>query len=240
MKKYSRVDAGTVRIELSALRRLPAAASFRLLQQAVDSTLAKDMPSSQYDQIKSLLKWARSSAGQPLALPKNLAASKDSQHLILTFRKKVPSEKKDGGIEVGYAYRLEVPGSIEDSRLGFRCRAEFVDLGSASEAYNKAGYVLLNQSLLKFPLTLRSWKPGDAYCRHGRHKSRKLKELFQRDGVPRELRPYWPVLESDSRIVWARGFGVAQGFTPQSGAGKAVLFTYSSLNASNGKEREPR
>lgn len=230
LKRYTIVNDDTVRVDLAALRRLPAAVSYRLLQRVVDSVLPKEGAASQYDQIRSILLWAVSSRPLPLTLPGNLAARKDSQHLIIEpkgrFQPQVGSANPD------YAYRLDVPGSVADARVGFHCKVEFVDLEGVREAYNKTGYVLLDQSLLKFPLTLRNWKSGDAYRRRGRHKLRKLKELFQRYQIPRALRSDWPVLESDSQIVWTKQFGVAQGYTPQSGIGKAVLFTYWGVNAS--------
>jgi len=229
MERYTKISGDAIRVELSALRRLPVAASYRLLQQVVDSALPEET-SSQYDQINSILHWAAFSKRLPLALPGNLAARKNSQHLIIAPKGGFQPEM--GNYGSGYVYRLDVPGSIEDPRAGFHCRVEFVDLAEAREAYNKGDCVLLNQSLLKFPLTLRSWKPGDTYRLHGRHKSRKLKELFQRHKVPRVLRFGWPVLESDSQIVWAKEFGVAQGLTPRFGDAKAVLFTYRSLDAS--------
>jgi tRNA(Ile)-lysidine synthase len=235
-KKYAGTDEGEVRIELTALRRLPLAASHRLVQWALESASARGDASPSYEQIKSILQWAASPARRPLSLPKNVAARKDSRHLIIAATKTINSDPVPNGS--GFLYQIDVPGSVNDRQVGFNCQFEYVELAGGPGAYNNSGCVFLNHSLLKFPLTLRNWKPGDAYCPNGRHKPRKLKELFQRHQVPRTLRRDWPVLESEGRIVWAKKFGVAQGFTPPLGNSTAILFTYSAVEASNHQGRE--
>jgi tRNA(Ile)-lysidine synthase len=58
---------------------------------------------------------------------------------------------------------------------------------------------------MRFPLILRSWRPGDAYRPKGRRGAKKLKELLLAQRVPAGERATWPVLESEGRIVWALG-----------------------------------
>jgi tRNA(Ile)-lysidine synthase len=65
--------------------------------------------------------------------------------------------------------------------------------------------VVLDADLLRGPLILRSWQPGDAYRPHGRRQRRKLKSMFLADRIPVRERASWPVLESAGRVVWARG-----------------------------------
>jgi len=60
-------------------------------------------------------------------------------------------------------------------------------------------------------LTLRNWRPGDAYQPKSSSSPVKLKELFQRARVPSWQRPSWPVLTKDNRLIWAKKFGPAAG-----------------------------
>lgn len=59
------------------------------------------------------------------------------------------------------------------------------------------------------PIVLRGWRPGDHYRPAGQSRDQKLKEMFQSARIPSWRRPAWPILESEGRILWARGFGVA-------------------------------
>ena len=58
-------------------------------------------------------------------------------------------------------------------------------------------------------LTLRNWRPGDAYRRIGDQHEQKLKNLFQEYRIPLWERKAWPLLTAGSRILWARRFGPA-------------------------------
>jgi tRNA(Ile)-lysidine synthase len=64
---------------------------------------------------------------------------------------------------------------------------------------------------LRSPLLLRSWRPGDAYRPRGHRQSRKLKQMFLVERVPRHQRVRWPVLESAGEVIWARGMAPAEG-----------------------------
>jgi tRNA(Ile)-lysidine synthase len=88
---------------------------------------------------------------------------------------------------------------------------------------------VLDADLLRAPLVLRNWRPGDSYCPRGRRISHKLKRLFWEAGVPARERASWPVLTSAERIVWSRKFGVAHEFAPSEGTRRGVLVSEDKL-----------
>jgi tRNA(Ile)-lysidine synthetase-like protein len=65
---------------------------------------------------------------------------------------------------------------------------------------------------LTAPLVLRGWRPGDHYRPVGKSRDQKLRNMFRSAGVLSWRRPYWPILECDGKIAWARQFGVAAEF----------------------------
>lgn len=69
----------------------------------------------------------------------------------------------------------------------------------------------------EFPLTVRSWRPGDRFQPAGRTAPQKLKELFQRARIPSWERAEWPIVEAGGRILWCRGFGAASWARPAPG-----------------------
>jgi tRNA(Ile)-lysidine synthase len=83
---------------------------------------------------------------------------------------------------------------------------------SVSERDTKRDSAVLDANLLREPLILRSWRPGDAYRPQGRRGLKKLKEMFLAGRVPTRDRACWPVLESCGRVVWARGLPPADEF----------------------------
>jgi tRNA(Ile)-lysidine synthetase-like protein len=86
---------------------------------------------------------------------------------------------------------------------------------TASET--KQGEEVLDAELLRAPLILRNWRPGDAYRPRGRSKTRKLKQMFLAGRVPSGERNRWPVLESAGQVVWSRGMPPAEEFSVKAG-----------------------
>ena len=71
---------------------------------------------------------------------------------------------------------------------------------------------VLDRQALRFPLVLRSWRPGDRYQPVGHRTAHKLKRLLNQRHISRWERDGWPVLTSGGVLAWARGFPVAAEF----------------------------
>lgn len=77
----------------------------------------------------------------------------------------------------------------------------------------------LDPAAVPFPLTVRFWRHGDRFQPAGREVPLKLKELFQKSGIPSWERRQWPMVEAERGIVWCRGFGAAAWARPGPAAG---------------------
>jgi tRNA(Ile)-lysidine synthase len=64
---------------------------------------------------------------------------------------------------------------------------------------------LLDFDLLKFPLTVRKWKPGDWFCPLGMNKKKKLSDFMIDEKIPLNLKQKAYVLVSDDSIAWIIG-----------------------------------
>jgi len=81
-----------------------------------------------------------------------------------------------------------------------------------TESDTKRDANALDADLLRSPLILRNWRPGDAYRPQGRRHELKLKSMFLAGRVPSGERAAWPVLESGGRVIWAQGMPAADDF----------------------------
>ena len=132
----------------------------------------------------------------------------------LTFQKheaRGASAERIGGTrreKISYQYCVERPENGERTiaipELDTPIRLKVIDW-SGRESDTKRETPALDADLMRFPLILRSWRPGDAYRPKGRRGAKKLKELLLAHRVPAGERATWPVLESEGRIVWALG-----------------------------------
>lgn len=128
--------------------------------------------------------------------------------------------------ENAYLYVVRLPAhgvaTVSVPELNSRFWLKVIDW-SVSERDTKRDSAVLDANLLREPLILRNWRPGDAYRPRGRRQPKKLKEMFLAGRVPSRDRASWPVLESGGRVAWARGLPPADEFCAREGTQAGVV-----------------
>ena len=79
------------------------------------------------------------------------------------------------------------------------------------------GLVLMDYQQLRFPLRLRTFRPGDRFQPLGMSGTKKLHDFFIDEKIPRSRRPFIPLLLSGDEIIWIAGHRLAESVkvTPQ-------------------------
>ncbi len=131
-----------------------------------------------------------------------------------------------------YEYVVTLPlasaTTVSIPELGKRFRLKLIDWPIA-ESDTKSDADAIDADLLRPPLILRNWRPGDAYRPHGRRQEQKLRRMFVSGRVRRGDRNFWPVLESAGRVVWARGMPPADDYRARGGTRRGVVIEEQSL-----------
>lgn len=150
-------------------------------------------------------------SGGRLELPGRVRVERVFDALVFRSSDLKPTVHRASGTpqkSVSYHYQVERPANGEATvsvpELGTSICLKVIDW-SQRERDTKRDTVALDADLMRFPLVLRNWQPGDAYRPKGRRDERKLKQLLLASRVPAANRAGWPVLESSGRIVWALG-----------------------------------
>lgn len=142
------------------------------------------------------------------------------------------STKETSQSRNAYQYVMSLPGqgaaTVSVPELGRRFSLKVIDWPVNARETKSAG-VTLDAALLRTPLILRNWRPGDAYRPRGRRQLRKLKQMFLAGRVPSRERASWPVLESDGKVIWARGMPPAAEFCAGEGTRVGVVIEEDNL-----------
>lgn len=161
---------------------------------------------------------ADSSSGRRIELPDGVLVERIFDSLTFS-RAPLPGRSsapgKGAAQSDAYQYVLSLPDrgatAVSVPELGSRFWLKVIDWPSV-ERDTKRQAQALDACLIRDPLILRNWHPGDAYRPRGRRQPRKLKQMFLAHRIPSEERGSWPVLESGGRIIWARGMPPADDF----------------------------
>jgi tRNA(Ile)-lysidine synthase len=170
-----------------------------------------------------------SSSGRLVELPGGILVERNFDELVFshtTARGRPRGRRETEFARNAYLYVVSLPAhgsaTVSVPELNRRFCLKVIDW-SVSQRDTKRDSTALDAQLLRSPLILRNWRPGDAYRPLGRRQSKKLKELFLAGRVPSRDRAGWPVLESGGRVAWARGLPPSDEFCARNGTQAAVV-----------------
>ena len=121
--------------------------------------------------------------------------------------------QSDTPSKLDYEYCLSIPGSVEVRETESRFEAVLIS-GNAAKGYNPGD--LLDRALLASEVKVRNWRPGDRFWPSHTKVPKKIKELLQERHVTGPERKLWPVVVSETDVVWLRGFPSPKGLLARS------------------------
>ncbi|APG23901.1 MAG: tRNA lysidine(34) synthetase TilS [Syntrophotalea acetylenica] len=87
-------------------------------------------------------------------------------------------------------------------------------------------------ALVRFPLQVRSFRPGDRFYPSGAPGHRKLKDFFIDAKLPREVRQALPLVVADE-IIWLPGLRRCQGLRPKPGGSQVLRLAVTGRSGDN-------
>ena len=201
----------------------PAVASTRALTERLIRRLyekvrgdRRELSARHVEQVIRLA--AESTSGKRLRMPGKIAVERVFDDIVFSRidQQDRAAPAQETKVEpAAYQYVVNLPDrgatTVAVPELSTCFRLKIVDW-PLGESDTKTDSNALDAGALHSPLLLRSWRSGDAYRPRGHRQSRKLKQMFQVERVPRRQRVRWPVLESAGQVIWARGMAPAEGF----------------------------
>ena len=196
-------DRGT-RLRISALEDLPAIIQKEVIRRAI-ATSKGDLRDISLQHVQEVLQLSRILSGKEIHLPGGLRVQREFEDLRFTL------EPPPGP----FSYPLKVPGEIyiKETSKCVEARTRYARRERKREReQEKEGERNREESVwIKWSgesLTVRNRRPGDVYRTSMKSGEKKLKELFQKDRIPKSQRDRLVVVEGDNEIIWVEGFPV--------------------------------
>jgi tRNA(Ile)-lysidine synthase len=111
-------------------------------------------------------------------------------------------------IEREFFYTIQTPGKWSFPEL--EVEVSIVQTDSLEETDESVAY--FDPKLVKFPIDVRSFKPGDRFSPLGMQSSKKLQDYFTDIKLPKFLRSRVPIFISNGEIMWAGGIRIDDRF----------------------------
>ncbi len=189
------------------------------------------------DHVEQVVQLASGSgSGHHVELPGGIIVRRSFGELIFSRSETIRQCNGKGTAKQvnAYQYVLNLPlcgtATVSIPELGKCFRLKVIDW-PVTESDTKRDANALDADLLRSPLILRNWRPGDAYRPRGRRHELKLKSMFLSGRVPSAERSAWPVLESGGRVVWAQGMPAAEDFRARENTRTGVVIEEEGLES---------
>jgi len=196
-------------LSVASLLNLPVALRRRAARQAI-GMVKKDLRRIGWDHIESIQRLVLGEKPQAvLKLPGGIEVRRTYDRLSFSTRRKKKSEP--------FSYTLNGPGNYRIKEIGRTLSIEEVRSKRGLRLRGLKWTAFLDAEEIHFPLTLRTFKPGDRFIPFGMAGHRKLKDFFVDLKVPLEERHSTPILCCDDSPVWLCGYRIDDRFkvTPE-------------------------
>ena len=157
----------------------------------------RDVSFEHVEHVRALLESGKS--GKLVQIPGGLIVTREFDRLVF---------RPPHVVFPDYEYELQIPGEVHIPEVKKVFRAEITETTGKETGPDR---VFVDAASVGPCVRIRNWKPGDYYRSVGLPGG-KVKKLFQRARIPRSDRKNWPVVVSDSTIVWVASFPVSRQF----------------------------
>ena len=167
----------------------------------------------EFKHVEEILRFAAEDgpSGKELSLPLGWRVKREPEVLLFL----TPDLRRQERIPQDYEYALPLPGRAAVPEAGTVIEALRITPTPQAAGYNPQH--LLDPELLRGPLKVRNWRPGDQFWPAHTKSPKKVKELLQERHIAQPERRLWPVIVNGDEIIWMRGFPVPAKMQPTPG-----------------------
>lgn len=182
-------ESPETRLSIKELGDCPAIIAKEVVRRAVAAAKG-DLRDINLKHIEEILQVSRTLSGKETHLPGGLKVQREFGDLRFTL------ESPPGF----FSYQLKVPGELfvreVSKHVVARRERKKEREGEKSVVIKWSGE----------SLTIRNRRPGDVYRTSLDAEGKKLKELFQKNKIPKSQRDKLVIVEGDNEIIWVEGF----------------------------------
>jgi len=196
-------DSRSIDISIPDLKKHHIALQRRILRLVIESLLG-DLNRYNFNHLVALMDLIDNNTGKTISLPRGIIAERIYDKIIISLESfQQPSEPFD--------YIIDVPDEIEipDLRLLVRTvLSKSNDMAYSKDKFQKT----FDYDKIKGNLHLRSRRNGDRFQPLGVSGTKKLKDFFIDEKVPRSQRDNVPILTDGNNILWIVGYQIDDRF----------------------------
>ncbi len=194
-------------LPVPGLRHLHEALRHRIVKTVL-SDLSPAPNRVGYRHVEAVMKLLAGDApGATLDMPFRIRVRREYDRLYFERKGDLPAAPS-GKAARAFRFDVSVPGEVVIAEIGTRLSFQLVD--TSQVAPNSDQTVFMDADAIAFPLTLRSWNPGDRIQPLGMAGTQKVQDLFINEKVPRAKREDILLLADRESVLWIPGIRLSE------------------------------
>lgn len=195
----------TIGCDLESLSSLHPSIKGRLIRYCLERMTSAGLWGISFSHVEAILGLAEKGAtGSQIHLPRDIVVEKGYQQLIFKIDKKEMAGD--------FCYSVSIPGDCLIPEAGLRIVFDILDRPGSFDLDPGNEITYLNATIVQSPIYVRSFRPGDRFRPLGLGGSKKLKDFFIDEKIPRAKRKTIPILAANNEIVWVVGWRIDERF----------------------------
>lgn len=210
------INGEEIKVDVDALKSQHTAIKRRLVKRMY-LYVKGETDGLEYGHVEDVLNLLDKPTSSKIDLPFEIEALKMYNNLVI--RKKKTKEK------VKFKEVLKIPGVTTIEGIG-KFKAYVVDISQVDD-FNKGEYIkFFDYDKIKGEIVVKSREDGDRFSPLGMRGTKKLKEFFIDEKIPREERDYIPLVAIGKEIVWVVGYRMSEKFKVDKNTSKVLVIEY--------------
>lgn len=190
------IGANGIEYNINKLRNIHPSLMRRVIRIGIEK-LTGSLRGIEYKNIEGVVDLLDKSTGAAVILPDNIKAYISYNKLILKFDTKIENDK--------YYLKLENDQDNIAALPGFIVRLQTMDVSQIVDVKKDKHIVYIDKAKIKQELVLRNRLDGDIFSPIGLKGTKKLKEYFIDEKIPKEERDNIFLIADGREIVWVLG-----------------------------------
>jgi len=190
----------------------------RIIRRSIEK-LNKSLKGIEEKHINNIISLANENVtGKSLDMPHNISVAVSYGNLI------IKKENKSG--KESFSYCFNVGDTVYIKELGSTITSKVVNISEVNIDVTNRFIKYFDYDKINGRLNIRNRKDGDRFIPLGMNGSKKLKDFFIDEKIPKDKRDYIPIVENSGKIMWVVGYRISEEFKINSNTSKVLVLEY--------------
>lgn len=221
-KKYKNVvveeSQNSIVLDIDKLKEEHYSIKSRIIRQSIEKINGnlKGIEEKHINIINNLMK--ENTTGKSINITNNIDIKISYGHIII--------EKKSKSKKVYFKYPIHIGETVYINELGVTINSKVLPIAEIDINYINGFIKYFDYDKIKDVLHIRNRRDGDRFTPLGMKGSKKLKDFFIDEKVPREERDSIPIIEDNGKIIWVVGHRISEEYKVSSNTSRVLLLEY--------------